>query len=55
MIVFENAIIIASINENFIAVNLHSVESTAIRNDFLEVHSLKFVVYAKQGVVEFVT
>jgi hypothetical protein len=48
MVVLQNAVVVASIDEDFVTVGLHAVKSATIRNNFLEMCPLEAAIHADQ-------
>lgn len=54
IVVFKDIIIVASIYEDFVAVNFHGVEGASIRHYLFEVNVLEFVINSEERIVEFI-
>jgi len=52
VVVFEDVVVVAAVDQDLVAVDLHGVEGPAVGHDFLEVHALEAGVDSQQRVVE---
>lgn len=55
LIVFENFLIITSIDDNFVTIGLHYVEGTAIGVYFFELYFVKREINFEEGIVELIS
>jgi hypothetical protein len=54
VVVLEDAVVVAAVDQYLVAVDLHRVEGSSVRHDFLEMDALELVIDAQQGVVELI-
>lgn len=48
VVVFQDAVVVSSVDEDFVAVGLHAVEGPPIRHNFLEMRPLEAAIHADQ-------
>lgn len=54
MVVLEDHVVVAPVDEDLVAVDLHDMEGAAVGHELLELHLLKLGVDLEQRVVELI-
>ncbi len=55
IIILKNLVVVSTIDEYLITIDLHSVKGTSVGYDFLEMNTLKLLINAQQRIVELIS